>query len=389
MPGEAGAMAYQQTSTTQRVLFFDQIKALMIALVIAVHFLGAFLSDWGWMGVHISAGGSPHPFFSGVAIWWSSICNTFFMYMLFLISGYFVPRSVHKKGIGRYLKDRLLRIGVPFVAGMLLINNVSVLLGRLSPDSITADMPWRELPFNHVMVLWFLLVLFAFDLIYCTWVSLRGDRFAIDTSIPTPKLRSWLISAVVLALIEVAMSSQSSFWMALLQSPLDGIGVQGPHVFTYAFLFFLGCKASFHRWLERLDAHLVLRWFRLSIALALSLLAVFLVLAFNGGSPDEFGKLAALMPLLNPFIGWGVMGYLLLWFQRNESRGGQWLANAGVDSFGAYIIHPLVLVVVLEAIGFIGLNHWLIALVGIFLGIMISFGISHQLRRIPAVARVI
>ena len=133
----------------------------------------------------------------------------------------------------------------------------------------------------------------------------------------------------------------------------------------------------------------MLRWFRFSIALALSLLAVFLVLAFHGGSLAEFGKLSALMPFLNTFIGWGVMGYLLLWFQRNEKRGGLWLANAGVDSFGAYIIHPLVLVVVLEAIGFIGLNHWLIALVGISLGIMISFGISHQLRRIPAIARVI
>ncbi len=382
-------MAYQQMSTTQRVLFFDQIKAIMIALVIAGHLLLAYLLDWGWIGVHISNGGSPHPFFSGVANWFCLICNTFYMYMLFLISGYFVPRSVHKKGVARYLKDRLLRLGVPLAAGVLLINNVSVLLARLSPASPFADMPWKELPFNHVMVLWFLVVLFAFDLIYCTWVSLRGDRFAIDTSVPTPKLRSWLISAVVLALIEVVMSAQSNLWIALLQSPLDGIGAQGSHLFTYAFLFFLGGKASSHRWLERLDAQLIVRWFRFSFALALGLLAICLVLAFNGSMSNMFGKLSLLVNLLNPFIGWGVMGYLLLWFQRNENRCGQWLANAGVDSFGAYIIHPLVLVVVLEAIGFIGLNHWLVALAGISFGIMVSFGISHQLRRIPAIARVV
>lgn len=53
------------------------------------------------------------------------------MCMLFLLSGYFVPRSVHKKGIARYLKDRLLRIGVPFIIGLLLINNAAVLLGML------------------------------------------------------------------------------------------------------------------------------------------------------------------------------------------------------------------------------------------------------------------
>ena len=84
-----------------------------------------------------------------------------------------------------------------------------------------------------------------------------------------------------------------------------------------------------------------------------------------------------------------MIAYLLLWFQRNENRFGHWLANAGLDSFGAYIIHSLVLVVVLETIGFIGLNHWLIALAASALGIMISFGISHQIRRIPSVARLI
>ena len=83
------------------------------------------------------------------------------------------------------------------------------------------------------------------------------------------------------------------------------------------------------------------------------------------------------------------MGYLLLWFQRNEDRCGSWLAIAGVDSYGAYVLHPLVLVLVLEAIGFIGLNHWLIALAATVLGIVISFEIVHQLRRIPSVARII
>ena len=86
--------------------------------------------------------------------------------MLFLLSGYLLPRSVHKKGVLRYLQDRLLRLGLPFMGGMLLINNVSVLLGRLSPASPLATLPWRDMPLNHVMVLWFLRVLFASDLLY-------------------------------------------------------------------------------------------------------------------------------------------------------------------------------------------------------------------------------
>ena len=377
----------QQLKVT-RVLFFDQIKALMIALVIAVHVVLAF--SVSWIGVLIPNTGLPHPVFDGVLAWVATISNTFFMCMLFLLSGYFVPRSVHKKGIALYLKDRLLRIGVPFLIGMVLINNVSVVVARLSPNSPLANLYWSELPINHVMVLWFLVVLFAFDLLYCAWIWWRGDHFAIDTTIPVPQQRSWLISAVLLAMMELLMAMQNDLWAALMHSPLDGLGAQGMHVMTYAFLFFLGCKASFHRWLERLDAHLVVRWFRFSVVLSISLLVLFIVLAFSAAGFGFYsGKISLLMAVLNPFIGWGIIAYLLLWFQRNEQRCGQWLATAGVDSFGAYIIHPLVLVVVLEILGFIGLNHWLVFGFAAALGIVISFGLSHQLRRIPAVAKVI
>ena len=381
-------MTYQQISTNKRVLYFDQIRALMIALVIAVHvFPLAFTS--GWIGVRIPTVGSTDAFFGVAGGFFLYSCNSFFMCMLFLLSGYFVPRSVHKKGIASYLKDRLLRIGVPFLVGLLFINNASVLLGRLTPASPFAESSWNTLPFNSVIALWFLVVLFVFDLLYCAWVALRGDRFFVDTSVPTPQLRSWLISAFVLAILEVVMVKQTDLWIALARSPLNGLGFQGMHIFTYAFLFFLGCKASFHRWLERLNTHLVVRWFRFSVALALCILTIALVLTFNESMSSEWGKLSLLMTFLYPFIGWGMIAYLLLWFQRNENQCGQWLATAGVDSFGAYVIHPLVLVIVLTTIGFIGFNHWLIALAASVFGIMISFGISHQLRRIPSVARII
>ena len=381
-------MTFLQISSNKRVLFFDQIRALMIALVIAIHVVPlAFTS--GWIGVRVPTTGPPDAFFGIAGGFFAYFCNTFFMCMLFLISGYFVPRSVHKKGIARYLKDRLLRIGAPFLVGLLLINNASVLLGRLSPSSPLAELSWNTLPFNSIGALWFLVVLFVFDLLYCTWVSLRGNRFTVDNSVSTPQMRSWIISAVVLGILEVVMLNQKDLWGALSRSQLNGLGAQGMHIFTYAFLFFLGCKASFHQWLERLDSHLVVRWFRFSLALALSFLAIALVLTFNGSMSSEYGKLVLLGALLNPFIGWGIIAYLLLWFQHNEHRCGQWLATAGVDSFGAYVIHSLVLVIVLTTIGFIGLNHWLVALATSALGISISFGISHQLRRIPFVARVI
>ena len=60
-------MTNQQIRTNQRVLFFDQIRALMIALVIAVHVPMAF--GISWMGVRIPIEGAAVPFFGGISIW--------------------------------------------------------------------------------------------------------------------------------------------------------------------------------------------------------------------------------------------------------------------------------------------------------------------------------
>jgi len=371
----------------KRSLYLDQIKAVIVALVIAIHVPMAFYV--GWIGVHIPVEGSVGPVFGGFFAWYIRSINSFIMPTMFLISGYFVPRSVHKKGITRYLKQRLTRLGIPFLVGLLIINNISVLLSRLSPSSYYAKIPWSNLPLSHVHVLWFLIVLFAFDLLFCGYVALRGERYAIDATIPTPGMHSWLISAVILAFIEVAMTMQTSLWSALIHSPLNGLGAQGAHIFTYAFLFFLGCKASLHDWLERLDSHLVMQWFRFSIFLLLSLFGLSMTLSFNNDLSDNPAGIVLLVHFLYPFIAWGIMSYLILWFQRNEKQFGQWLAAAGINSYGAYITHTLVLVVVLLAVGYSGINPWLIAIISTVLSVFISFGLTGQLRRIPAVAKIL
>ena len=384
---ESSAFVQQQTGTRKRALYIDQIRALMVALVIAIHVPAAFTV--GWFGVRIPVEESVSAFTKGFFSWYGYAINSFIMYMMFLLSGYFVPRSVHKKGIISYLKERLIRLGIPFTAGLLLINNASTVLGKLSPSSPLAQLAWNDLPLNKIWVLWFLIVLFAFDLIYCSWVALRGNQFAIDKSKPTPGMHAWLVSAGILGIIEVVMAAQTDLWSTLLRSNFNGLGAQGMHIFTYAFMFFLGCKASFHRWFERLDAHLVVKWFRFSVLLLLSFLSLCMTLSFNTNLADQHSKIYLLGKFLQPFIAMGILSYLILWFQRNEDRFGEWLAIAGVNSYGAYIIHSIVLVIVLMAVGFIGLNPWLMIITATSLTTIFSFAISGQLRRIPTISKII
>ena len=72
-------VTHLQASAKKRVLFFDQIKALMIALVIVQHVLLAILVPGAWFGVHIPIDGSTHPAFTGVSSWLLYFFNAFFM----------------------------------------------------------------------------------------------------------------------------------------------------------------------------------------------------------------------------------------------------------------------------------------------------------------------
>ena len=96
-------MTQLQKSAKQRVLFFDQIKAVMIALVVLCHVTLTFFPEGSFMGIGFVGRSQPN-WLTGFDLALVEFFNTFYMCMLFLISGYFVPRSVAKKGVSTYLR---------------------------------------------------------------------------------------------------------------------------------------------------------------------------------------------------------------------------------------------------------------------------------------------
>ena len=186
------------------------------------------------------------------------------------------------------------------------------------------------------------------------------------------------------------MSHFTGFWTDLKDSNLDGLGYQGMHIWTYGFLFFIGCKAASHRWLERINKRLALAWLRLSLVLTLALLATnysAYLAAPNKGSLD---LITPLMTFLTPLIGWGFIASILTWSQANEQLDSHWLTKAGNDSFGAYLIHIPLLAGVMVAFYSLGIkNIWALGLGSTSMAIFLSFVASHQLRKIQTIKQII
>jgi hypothetical protein len=118
-PGERSVPGRQWASG--RRLYLDNLKVVLIAAIIAVH---AILGYAGTIDVW------PYASVREVTLWPSAQAVlfaaagpfAFFMIALsFLVAGLLTRPSLERKGVGAYVRDRLLRLGVPFAAYVLLL----------------------------------------------------------------------------------------------------------------------------------------------------------------------------------------------------------------------------------------------------------------------------
>ena len=58
---------------------------------------------------------------TGASLFITGVNDVFFMSLMFLVSGLFVWRSLTRKGVSSFLRDRASRLGVPFLLSVILL----------------------------------------------------------------------------------------------------------------------------------------------------------------------------------------------------------------------------------------------------------------------------
>ena len=122
MPGEAevnrlGAevKAVLKTAPASRIYFLDNLKILLAVLVVLDHAAQPYGPGGAW--VIPSEPGSAID--NLVLIMFLTVIPAFFMGLFFMISAYFVPSSLERKGAAKFMKDRLVKLGVPILIFMI------------------------------------------------------------------------------------------------------------------------------------------------------------------------------------------------------------------------------------------------------------------------------
>ena len=109
----------------KRLLFIDNLRWLMIAMVVLVHLNVTYGNIGGW---YYYEKGSWDIFSKIIFVMFGSFNQAYFMGFLFFIVGYFVPGSLERKGIFRFIGERFVRLGIPTILFMLLLHPLTILI---------------------------------------------------------------------------------------------------------------------------------------------------------------------------------------------------------------------------------------------------------------------
>ncbi len=174
--------------------------------------------------------------------------DTFFMALMFLLSGLFVWPSLERKGGARFLRDRVLRLGVPFAvaAGILmpLAYYPSYAVTGADPGFLAYSSAWLSLGSWPSGPAWFIWLLFVFDAVAAGLHELRR-RWRANTRAPRylgadgrpPAFVAVLlvISALVYVPMELVFGADS--WVTL-----GAFSFQASRLLLYATFFLVGIQ---------------------------------------------------------------------------------------------------------------------------------------------------
>ncbi|HVO37823.1 MAG TPA: acyltransferase family protein [Spirochaetia bacterium] len=337
-----------------RMAFVDNIRWVVIVMVVLIHASVTYSGIGSWF--------YKEPVRLDMVsmltfAFYESLSQAFFMGFLFFLAGTFVPGAYDRKGFGRFVLDRLIRLGAPTLVFMLVLDPLTRLIIRLfsgqRPSLAAFFQGWLDvIRSGHVVdrtgPLWFALALLVFSIVYALvrLVAGRPARAGGQTEVRALTPRAIHLAAVGL----VVLIGSGSFLVRLVQ-PIgtSWFNMQLCFFTQYVVLFIAGLWAGRSGFLKALPAAVGTVWLRL--ALAVGVPAWFLLLGLGGAGIGGFD-------VFSGGLRWQAAGYAfweaffavsmslgLVTLFREKVNGPSRIAGfLSRTSFGVYALHAPLLV---------------------------------------------
>jgi hypothetical protein len=333
------------------------------------------------------------------------------MGLYFIVSAYFTPASFDRKGPAAFLKERVIRLGIPlafFFLGVIPVMMyfyylnfrpygpigfvdyyIHIYFGAGDRPTDWTGPSWPDMQFAH---LWFVQHLLCYAFLYAIWRPLpeavrRRPVEALPTEIGHRHLVAYAL-ALAVATFVVRIWYPIDRWVGIL----GYIQSEPAHLPQYASLYVLGLAAARRGWLMSLPKSVGRAWLAVGLTLAavvwLTMIPgmqwVFRYFAGGGVSVP-----AATQAIWEAFLCVG-MCVGLLWLFRDHLAGQtRLLGSLSADTYGVYLFHVPVLVALSYALGRANPPPLLGFLIVSVAGLLLTTALVELLRRLPVLRRIL
>lgn len=382
-----------------RLPFIDNIRWVMIVLVLSMHAAVTYSTVGSWYYRELPQPGKPELI---IFVTYQVFLQSFFMGLLFFIAGYFVPGAYDRKGPARFLTDRAFRLGLPsllyvFILGPLTEYYISRTWAGNSPDRSFL----RE--YSHYITrvqfpggtgpLWFCVALLLFCCAYTGGRVLAGRRKTIGKTgagSPRPFPGAGVITAFIL-LIAIATFLVRTTW----PNGFSFYNMQFGYFSQYIAFFIAGTLAYRNSWLTTLSAAAGRRWG--GFARIGGLITWFALLFGSGALQGHVAELSGGwhwqsfgMSIWEAMVGTGLSIWIIALFREKFNRQGRWASFFSDNAFAVYVFHPPILIAI--TLGMAGLQAPALLKFGLAtaLSVIVSFTIcALVVRKIPVLKRIV
>ena len=384
-------------------LALDNLRAVVILIVLAFHSVLAYVS---WIPARASGFGSP-PYgwrafpildahrWAGFDIFcaWQDV---YLMSLMFLLSGLFVYPSLARKKNWGFVRDRLLRLGVPFLFGVIVLTPIA----EYPAYAVTAPEPgiadyfrtYIALPFLPNGQLWFLWQLLALNFIvtalnFVAPNALRSlGRWSTQLGRRPLRYLGTLIAISAIAYVPLALAFTPWAW-----SDSGPLAIQFSRPLLYCVYFFAGVgigAGGIDEGLVAAEGDLSKRWW-LWLAAALAALFAWMgvtYLTLEGPAPILVQVASGLGFVVACASGRAFLIAASLRFGLTRSSP---LASLSTNAYSLYLVHYVFVVWMQFALLALSVSAVLKAPMVFIVALVVSWIIILAVQRIPLGARLI
>ena len=334
-----------------RILYIDNLRIFLTALVVLHHFAITYGAPGGWFYNESQA---EFPEIIPMAMFVATN-QAFFMGMFFFIAAYFITPSLRKKGVQKFTKDRLVRLGIPTVLFFFLLFPLTVFIinNYIQGEDISL---WNYIFQENIFgfgPMWFVEALLIFTFVYLM-VNGRDEKKQKTRRIPFPGAGKIILFALLIGLGQFIIR----IWLPVGWA-MPFTNFQFPHFLQYIFLFAFGIVAYQQKWLDNITEKMGRQWFlfvQLLIFIGFPALFIFGGAADNG-TGEFMGGLnwkSFSYALWEQLVGIGMIIALFGLFRSRLNHQGTMAKKLSASAYGVYVFHPPLISVV--SVLFLNLN---------------------------------